>query len=152
MAASRVFAIPFSNRTKTNPHLKMARDLTLLTQENKYTVGQCVIAMVTFCSLQTALDALDLEGGTNFRNMIAALNRLEVDCDQVPRPAGRPPIPVKRAIVEIKSKLKPELAFFAVFSAGAWYCPAKGFSEGAYHKDWPRHFYCSRFIEIRNVK
>lgn len=130
----------------------MARDLTLLMQCGKYSVGQCIIGMVTFCSLQDAFNALDLEGGTSFKNMIAALNRLEVDCDQVPRPASKPPLPVKRAIVEIKSKLRPELAFFAVYSAEAWYCPYRGFSEGAIHKDWPSHFFCSRFIEIRNVK
>ncbi len=128
----------------------MARDLTLLTQEGKYTVAQCCIATITFVSLQKALDALPLEGGSSFKNMIAALNKLKTPCDQVPRLAGRPPIPVKRAIVEIKSKLNPKLAFFAVYSSGAWYCPRCGFSESLYHEKWPKHFYANRFIEVRN--
>ena len=131
----------------------MARDLTLLTQANgTYTNAQCCVAMVTFCALQDAIQALELKGGANFRNMIDALNKLKVPCDQSPRLSGRPPLPVARAIVQIRSKEIVAFSHFVVWSAGAWYDPFLGFSEGAYHEKWPRHFFPERFIEIKNAK
>lgn len=129
----------------------MARDLILLTQANgTYTNAQCCVAMCTFVALQDALQSLELKGGASFKNMVQALNRLKVPCDQSPRPAGRPPLPVKRAIVQIRSKEIVTFSHFVVWSSGAWYDPYLGFSESQMHEGWKRHFYADKFIEIRN--
>lgn len=130
----------------------MARDLVFMGMAKQYTCAQCCVSMVTYCSLQDALDALDLEGGSSFKNMTGALMRLKVRSDIAPRPCGRPPLNVRRAIVEIKSKSQPKFSYFCVWSANSWYDPYKGYSELTYHHEWKRDFYPNRFIEIYDVK
>lgn len=127
----------------------MARDLILITQPyGSNLCGQACLAMIANCSIDSAIEVTGKKGSTTSKDILGALKKWGIP-HAAPRKAGRPPIPVHRAIVNISSKQKPIVHHWVVWSNGAWYDPSHGFSEAKYHHDWQRDIFPTFFIEIK---
>lgn len=130
----------------------MARDLVLIMQNNgTNSCGQCCVCMVSNRLLTDVVEVVGKTGRTTFKDLARALKQFNIECDEEPRKAGRPPIPVQRAIVRIGSKGEEKLSHFVVWSSGAWYDPFCGFSDKQYHHKWPKEIYPIQFIEIKTL-